>query len=131
MSYGVSAKKMVSALGDALKPRCKDGALIEEFEKCLTKGLPKGAPKGTVLEFSTGGNKLVVVIDSKPCGSIGSKVLCSAFANIYSDKNAVCSMSPISANGEVTGDSCGACTRARCGAIVGAAAGYAIGKLLG
>ena len=45
MSYGVGAAKMSAALGDALKPRCGDAALVSEFEECLTKGLPNGAPK--------------------------------------------------------------------------------------
>mmetsp|Transcript_47936 Transcript_47936/g.133693 ORF Transcript_47936/g.133693 Transcript_47936/m.133693 type:complete len:199 (+) Transcript_47936:53-649(+) len=47
MSYGVGAAKMSAALGDALKPRCGDSKLIADFEACLTKGLPNGAPKGT------------------------------------------------------------------------------------
>ena len=44
MSYGVSAAKMVSALGDALKPRCGDAKMIEKFEECLLAGLPDGSP---------------------------------------------------------------------------------------
>lgn len=134
MSYGVGAKKMVSALGDALKPRCKDAKLIEEFEECLTKGLPNGAPKGTVLEFATGGSKLGVTINSKPCGVIGSKALCSAFANIYTDKSAVCSMLSVGADGEAASGSAGCCSRpptAVCGALIGAAAGYVVAKIVG
>ena len=42
MSYGVGASKMVSALGDALKPRCGDATLIDKFEECLLAGLPNG-----------------------------------------------------------------------------------------
>ena len=42
MSYGVGASKMVSALGDALKPRCSDASLIDKFEECLLNGLPNG-----------------------------------------------------------------------------------------
>ena len=89
MSYGVGAQKMTSALADALKPRCSDAASIEEFEACLLKGLPNGAPKGTKLSFKTGGGKLGVSVNGKSCGAVGSKVLSSAFANIYKDKNAV------------------------------------------
>ena len=44
MSYGVGASKMVSALGDALKPRCGDAKMIEKFEECLLAGLPDGLP---------------------------------------------------------------------------------------
>jgi hypothetical protein len=44
MSYGVSAAKMVSALGDALKPRCGDAKMVEKFEECLLAGLPDGSP---------------------------------------------------------------------------------------
>ena len=87
MSYGVSAAKMVSALGDALKPRCGDAKMIEKFEECLLAGLPDGspghkhtvplgdscfdrrrcrlagAPKGTQMAFSTGGGSLKVTIN--------------------------------------------------------------------
>ena len=82
MSYGVGASKMTSALVDALKPRCSDAASIEEFEACLLRGLPDGAPKGTQMAFSTGGGKLGVAVNGKNVGSVGSKVLSSAFANI-------------------------------------------------
>lgn len=74
MSYGVSAKKISSALGDALRPRCKDAAQIEEFEACLLKGLPGGAPAGTVLEFATGGRELHVSVNNKSLGAVGTKV---------------------------------------------------------
>lgn len=132
MSYGVGAKKMVNALGDALKPRCNDAKLIEEFEECLTKGLPNGAPKGTVLEFATGGSKLGVTINSKPCGAIGSKALCTAFANIYTDKSAVCSMAPVGADGEAESSSTSCCSPppAAAGALIGAAVGYVVGKVV-
>ena len=70
MSYGVGAKKMTSALVDALKPRCSDGKAIEAFEACLLKGLPNGAPKGTKLVFSTGGNALKVAVNDKSVGSV-------------------------------------------------------------
>jgi hypothetical protein len=76
MSYGVGAQKMTSALADALKPRCSDATLIEEFEECLLKGLPNGAPKGTQLAFSTGGGKLGVVRRIPPL-----KILASAYGS--------------------------------------------------
>ena len=80
MSYGVGAKKMTSALVDALKPRCSDGKAIEAFEACLLNGLPNGAPKGTKLVFSTGGNALKVAVNDKSVGSVGSKKLASGVA---------------------------------------------------
>jgi len=52
MSYGVSAAKMVSALGDALKPRCGDAKLIEKFEECLLAGLPDGSPSAGTHAYS-------------------------------------------------------------------------------
>jgi len=127
MSYGVSAKKISSALADALKPRCSDGSLIAEFEECLLKGLPNGAPKGTKLRFATGGGKLGVAVNDKPAGAVGSKVLSSAFANIYCDGNAVCTMNPIGENGEVSSGSMITPVR---GALAGAVLGYGLGKAL-
>ena len=100
MSYGVGAQKMTSALADALKPRCDDAQSIEAFEACLLKGLPNGAPKGTTMTFKTGG-ALSVAVNGKAVGSIGSKKLATAFANIYCDKNAVCSMKAVGADGEI------------------------------
>jgi hypothetical protein len=52
MSYGVSAAKMVSALGDALKPRCGDAKMIEKFEECLLAGLPDGLPSPRTHAYS-------------------------------------------------------------------------------
>mmetsp|Transcript_20969 Transcript_20969/g.70909 ORF Transcript_20969/g.70909 Transcript_20969/m.70909 type:complete len:193 (-) Transcript_20969:324-902(-) len=129
MSYGVGAQKMASALADALKPRCKDAKQIEEFEACLLSGLPNGAPKGTELEFATGGSKLSVSVNQKPLGAVGSKALCSAFAAIYTDRNAVCTMN---AAGEgAPPAACGLLSPARKGALVGAGVGYLAGKVLG
>ena len=129
MSYGVGAQKMTSALADALKPRCSDAKSISDFEACLLKGLPNGAPKGTKLTFGTGGGGLKVAVNDKAVGSIGSKRLASAFANIYCDGNAVCNMSPVGSDGEVSGSGGGFLTPKR-GALVGAAVGYAVGKVL-
>ena len=42
-----------------------------------------------------------MAINDKSVGVISSKPLCEAFANIYKDKNAVCSMIPVDADGEV------------------------------
>ncbi len=93
MSYGVGAAKMSGALVDALKPRCGDAKSIAEFEACLLKGLPNGAPKGTELVFATGGfGGLGVSVNGKKVGSVGGSSLCKAFANIYKDKKAVCAM---------------------------------------
>lgn len=129
MSYGVGAAKMTNALADALKPRCSDKAAIDEFSSTLENGLPNGAPKGTQMEFSTGGGKLGVKVNGKKVGAVGSKVLASAFANIYCDGNAVCSMSAVGADGEEASSGGGLINPIR-GAVLGAAAGYAIGKKL-
>jgi len=128
MSYGVGAQKMTSALADALKPRCSDATLIEEFEECLLKGLPNGAPKGTQLAFSTGGGKLGVAVNGKKIGAIGSKKLSTAFANIYCDKSAVCTMTGLGADGEAESSGGGLITPLR-GAALGAVAGYGLGKV--
>lgn len=129
MSYGVSAAKMVSALGDALKPRCGDAKMIEKFEECLLAGLPDGAPKGTQMAFSTGGGSLKVAINDKSVGAISSKPLCEAFANIYKDKNAVCTMTPVGADGEVSAAANLGLAYALKGAMLGAAAGFGYSKV--
>ena len=119
---------MSSALVDALKPRCSDAKSIEAFETCLLKGLPNGAPKGTKMAFSTGGGKLTVAVNDKAVGSVGSKLLASAFANIYSDKNAVCAMNAAASDGSAASGG-GFITPMR-GALVGAALGYKLGTAL-
>lgn len=129
MSYGVGAEKMTSALADALKPRCSDKGAIEKFEDCLKKGLPNGAPKGTKMEFSTGGGSLGVSVNGKKVGAVPSKVLSKAFANIYSDGNAVCSMDPVGADGALASSKAGLITPMR-GALVGALVGYKLGGAL-
>ena len=43
-STGTARSVVVSALGDALKPRCGDAKMIEKFEECLLAGLPDGSP---------------------------------------------------------------------------------------
>lgn len=100
MSFGVGAQKMTEALADALKSRCDDADSIAEFEACLLKSLPNGAPKGTTLSFRTGG-ALGISVNGKASGTIGSKALSSAFRDIYCDANAVCIMKPIGADGAV------------------------------
>mmetsp|Transcript_280 Transcript_280/g.455 ORF Transcript_280/g.455 Transcript_280/m.455 type:complete len:166 (+) Transcript_280:61-558(+) len=94
MSYGVNAEKMSSALADALKPRCNDGEAIASFKDTLLNGLPNGASKGTTLEFACGGGKVNVCINDKNVGCIKSKNLATGFAGIYTDKKAVCKLTP-------------------------------------
>ena len=91
-------------------------------------GLPNGAPKGTQLSFATGGGKLGVSVNGKSVGSIGSKALSSAFANIYCDKNAVCTMAAVGEDGEVAASGGGLITPLR-GAALGAAVGYKLGGM--
>ena len=113
MSYGVSAAKMVSALGDALKPRCGDAKMIEKFEECLLAGLPDGspacrdtrmhtvplgdscfdrrrchlagAPKGTQMTFSTGGGSLKVTVHGMPTQPVSTPMSTpmSVHAHVY------------------------------------------------
>ena len=129
MSYGVNAQKISSALGEALKPRCSDTKSIEAFENCLKKGLPNGAPKGTKMVFSTAGGKLGVSVNDKQVGTIASKAIATAFANIYSDSKAVCTMNAVGSDGEVAAGGGGLLTPMR-GAVAGALLGYKLGKLL-
>ena len=134
MTYGVNAEKMASALSSALQPRCNDKSKVVEFEQLLLKGLPNGAPKGTKLAFTTGGGKLSLDVNGKNVGTIGSKPLATAFANIYTDKNAVCKLQSL---GDDDGGGGGGShktmpsfvTPTNC-ALFFAGIGYGIGKLL-
>ncbi|CAJ1949957.1 unnamed protein product [Cylindrotheca closterium] len=104
MTYGVGAEKMTDALKDALEPRLSnknknggDGSTdeeLKEFEQLMLKGLPKGASKGTQLTFGTGGGKLSLQVNGKQIGTIKSKPLSKAFAGIYTDRKAVCTLKP-------------------------------------
>jgi hypothetical protein len=119
-------------LSDALKPRCSAKDAIDDFESLLSKGCPRGVPKGTSLAFGTGGGKLTVSVNDKNIGSVGSKPLSQAFAGIYTDKNAVCTMNPVGDGAEESGGG-GALafvTPKNC-AVAGAAIGYGLGKLFG
>jgi len=95
MNMKVGAEKMASALGDALEPRCKDGACIDEFKSIMTKGLPKGCAKGMSLAFLTKGGKVAIKANNKSIGAVSSKPLAKAFQGIYTDKKAVCKMNPV------------------------------------
>jgi hypothetical protein len=134
MTFGIAAEKMALALKDALKPRCKDASTIDEFEALMLKGLPKGAAKGTKLAFGTSGGKLSLQVDGKNVGTIGSKPLATAFAGIYTDKNAVCAMKPVNSmddgDSEETSSGLGRLLSPQICAGVGAAVGYGVGKLL-
>lgn len=102
MTFGIGAEKMASALTDALKPRCSDKGKMDEFRALLVQGLPNGCPKGTQLAFGTGGGKLSLEVNGKNVGSIGSKPLATGFGGIYTDRNAVCAMTPpVSGDGGV------------------------------
>lgn len=73
-----------------------------------------------------------VSINDKNIGSIGSKPLSQAFAGIYTDKNAVCTLYPV--GGDATEESAGGIaafvTPTNC-AFAGAAIGFGLGKLFG
>lgn len=66
-------------------------------------------------------------VNGKKIGAIGSKKLSSAFADIYCDKNAVCTMKGLGADGEEESSGSGLITPLR-GAAIGAVAGYGLGK---
>ena len=67
-----------------------------------------------------------VVVNDKSVGSISSKPLCEAFANIYKDNNAVCAMSAVGSNGEVAAAPPSSQSYAFKGAMLGFAAGLGI-----
>lgn len=102
MNMDVNAQKMSSALVDALSTRCQacGESDIKDFESLLLEGLPNGAKKGTQLLFGTVGRKLTVTINDKSIGNINSKELAAAFANIYTDKNAVCQLKSVDSEAE-------------------------------
>jgi hypothetical protein len=111
MAMSVNAQKMSDALVEALAPRCRESKNrcgetdVEDFRNLLLTGLPNGAPKGTELLFGTARNKLTVSINNKQVGSaINSKGLAAAFANIYTDKNAVCKLKPVNLSDGDDGD---------------------------
>eukprot|EP00980_Cylindrotheca_fusiformis_P006577 scaffold1386_cov89-Cylindrotheca_fusiformis.AAC.4 len=97
---------MASAIKEALQPRCpkKDSDKVDKFESLMITGLPKGASKGTQLAFFTKGGKLAFQVNGKSIGSISSKPLAKAFAGIYTDKKAVCKMTPVVNNDNKEGD---------------------------
>eukprot|EP00964_Phaeocystis_antarctica_P041087 scaffold23491_cov66-Phaeocystis_antarctica.AAC.9 len=70
-----------------------------------------------------------VAINDKSVGAISSKPLCEAFANIYKDKNAVCTMTPVGADGEVSAAANSGLACALKGAVLGAAAGFGYSKV--
>jgi len=132
MYMGVGTEKMSGALSDALKPRCKEKEAIEDFESLMKKGCPNGVPKGTSLAFGTGGGKLSISVNDKNIGTVGSKPLSQAFAGIYTDKNAVCTLYPVGDGVESEGGGGGVAafvTPRNCAAVAGAAIGYGLGKL--
>ena len=82
------------------------------------------------LAFDTGRGKLSVSVNDKNIGSIGSKPLSQAFKGIYTDKNAVCKLSPIGDGSEEVDSDIGAFLTPRNCILAGAtvALGYGIGK---
>lgn len=97
MNMKVGAEKMASAMTDALKPRCKDAERIDEFKNIMTSGLPKGCSKGMSLSFATKGGKIAMSVNNKSIGTVSSKPLAKAFQGIYTDRKAVCKLSPVEA----------------------------------
>ena len=112
-------------------PRCSDKQLIADFEECLTKGLPDGAPKGTKLVFDTSGGSVGISVNGKSVGSVSGKPLAKAFSGIYCDSNAVCKMNSVADVGEggEVGGGDKLITPTRLG-MVGAVLGYGIGKVV-
>lgn len=130
MNMGVSAEKIASSTAKAVRPRCSDKSAVQAFEDCLVGGLPNGCSKGTSLAFSTSGGKLGIAVNDKNIGSISSKPLAKAFAAIYTDKNAVLALKPVGEDGEGEESGIGGLiTPSRC-AIVAAALGWGIAKLV-
>jgi uncharacterized protein len=100
MRMNVSREKLSSALMDALQPRCKefgcDAHQDVEFQDMVLQGLPtEGAKSGTTLIFDTSGNKVTLTVNNKVTGKISGKAIAKAFAAIYTDNKAVCTMKPM------------------------------------
>ena len=129
MNMGVSAEKIASSTAAAVRPRCSDKDAVDKFETMLVAGLPNGCARGTSLAFGTSGGKLSIAINDKNVGSVSSKPLAKAFADIYTDKNAVLELKPVGDDEETTSTTGGFITPGRC-AVAGAAIGWGIGKLL-
>ena len=81
------------------------------------------------MEFETGGGSLGVSVNGKGVGKVGSKMLSSAFANIYCDGKAVCTMTPSATTARRRRRR--AASSPKRGAVIGATVGYALGKVLG
>ena len=69
-----------------------------------------------------------MAVNDKAVGAISSKPLCEAFANIYKDKNAVCAMTAVGADGEVAATPKSGLACALKGGVLGAAAGFGYSK---
>jgi uncharacterized protein len=100
MSMNVSREKLSSALMDALEPRCQkfgcEANTNVEFRDMVLQGLPlEGAKSGTTLIFNTSGNKVSLTVNNKRKGKIVGKAVAKAFAAIYTDNKAVCTMNPV------------------------------------
>lgn len=138
MYYSVGAQKMTSALVDALKPRCEDVSAIESFGKLLLEGLPSGAASGTELTFGSASGKLTMTVDGKTVGTIVSNDLATSFGNIYTDDNAVCTMTPVTSEKRQTGNIPATTTpkeskptflTPKRGLVFGVAIGYGLGRI--
>jgi len=83
------------ALVDAIKPRCSDAPALDKFSELMLNGLPDGCKKNMELCFGTSGGKLALSVGGKAVGSVASKPLAKAFAGVYCDRNAVCTLKPV------------------------------------
>ena len=61
----------------------------------MLEGLPEGCKKNMELCFGTSGGKLALSVGGKAVGSVASKPLAKAFAGVYCDRNAVCTLKPV------------------------------------
>ena len=95
MKMGVGAEKMSNALVDAVKPRCSDGAAVDQFKELMVSGLPGGCKKGMELGFDTSGGKLGLTVNGRGRGSVSSRKLCGAFEGVYTDSKAVCKLNAV------------------------------------
>ena len=95
MKMGVGAEKMSNALVDAVKPRCSDGAAVDQFKELMVSGLPDGCKKGMELGFDTSGGKLGLSVNGRGRGSVSSRKLCGAFEGVYTDSKAVCKLNAV------------------------------------
>ena len=95
MKMGVGAEKMSNALVDAVKPRCSDGAAVDQFKELMVSGLPDVSKPSSMPFLQPSGGKLGLTVNGRGRGSVSSRKLCGAFEGVYTDSKAVCKLNAV------------------------------------